>query len=193
MSSLNAEKLAQAKSLGFSDRQIAQLTGRTKYEVCASRKKFGLIPINHLAEDAPSISKPARDALFDLRPLCILRIKPFPLARTRHKLCRGPKIKFPLRPPREFCDCVQHMAKKEQHSPEENCEGFGFVGCHHQFLGTRQAVSHRLQLRDADELYRPAAVPALLRDGGQVRPGRLPAGNGPEAIKRRLPRPPDTL
>jgi len=32
---MNAEKLAKAKSLGFSDRQIAHLTGRTEDEVRA--------------------------------------------------------------------------------------------------------------------------------------------------------------
>jgi hypothetical protein len=37
MSSLNAEKLAQAKSLGFSDRQIAHLTGTTEDAIRAGR------------------------------------------------------------------------------------------------------------------------------------------------------------
>ena len=44
MSSLNAEKLARAKSLGFSDRQIAHLTGTTEDAVRAARKRIGLVP-----------------------------------------------------------------------------------------------------------------------------------------------------
>jgi hypothetical protein len=45
---MNAEQLAKAKSLGFSDRQIAHLTGRTKDDVRARRKKLGLAPSDHL-------------------------------------------------------------------------------------------------------------------------------------------------
>jgi carbamoyl-phosphate synthase large subunit len=36
--------LARAKSLGFSDRQIAALVGATEDEVRALRKKIGLVP-----------------------------------------------------------------------------------------------------------------------------------------------------
>jgi carbamoyl-phosphate synthase large subunit len=50
MSSLNAEKLAQAKSLGFSDRQIAHLTGSTEDAVRAERKKLGLVPSYRLVD-----------------------------------------------------------------------------------------------------------------------------------------------
>jgi carbamoyl-phosphate synthase large subunit len=50
MSLLNAEKLAQAKSLGFSDRQIANLTGKTEDEVRAFRKKIGLVPSYRLVD-----------------------------------------------------------------------------------------------------------------------------------------------
>ncbi|HEY4414175.1 MAG TPA: carbamoyl-phosphate synthase large subunit [Verrucomicrobiae bacterium] len=50
MSSLNAEKLAQAKSLGFSDRQIAHLTGSTEDAVRAERKKIGLVPSYRLVD-----------------------------------------------------------------------------------------------------------------------------------------------
>ena len=50
MSSLNAEKLAQAKSLGFSDRQIAHLTGQTEDAVRAERKRIGLIPSYRLVD-----------------------------------------------------------------------------------------------------------------------------------------------
>ena len=39
---LNREQLAKAKSLGFSDRQIAHLTGRTERAIRAERKKLGL-------------------------------------------------------------------------------------------------------------------------------------------------------
>jgi carbamoyl-phosphate synthase large subunit len=50
MPSLNAEKLAQAKSLGFSDRQIAHLTGQTEDAVRAERKRLGLIPSYRLVD-----------------------------------------------------------------------------------------------------------------------------------------------
>ena len=50
MPPLNAEKLAQAKSLGFSDRQIAHLTGKTEDEVRAFRKKIGLVPSYRLVD-----------------------------------------------------------------------------------------------------------------------------------------------
>jgi carbamoyl-phosphate synthase large subunit len=50
MSSLNAEKLAQAKSLGFSDRQIAHLTGSTEDKIRAERKKLGLVPSYRLVD-----------------------------------------------------------------------------------------------------------------------------------------------
>ena len=50
MSSLNAEKLAQAKSLGFSDRQIANLVGQTEDEIRAWRKKIGQVPSYRLVD-----------------------------------------------------------------------------------------------------------------------------------------------
>src|SRR5271156_6082281 len=50
MSSLNSEKLAQAKSLGFSDRQIAHLTGSTESDVRALRKSLGLTPSYRLVD-----------------------------------------------------------------------------------------------------------------------------------------------
>jgi carbamoyl-phosphate synthase large subunit len=50
MPPLNAEKLAQAKSLGFSDRQIAHLTGATEDEIRAWRKKLGLVPSYRLVD-----------------------------------------------------------------------------------------------------------------------------------------------
>jgi carbamoyl-phosphate synthase large subunit len=50
MSPLNAEKLAQAKSLGFSDRQIAHLTGSTEDEVRALRKQLNLVPSYRLVD-----------------------------------------------------------------------------------------------------------------------------------------------
>ena len=50
MPSLNADKLAQAKSLGFSDRQIAHLTGKTEDAIRAERKKIGLIPSYRLVD-----------------------------------------------------------------------------------------------------------------------------------------------
>jgi carbamoyl-phosphate synthase large subunit len=50
MSSLNAEKLARAKSLGFSDRQIAHLTGTTEDAIRAERKRLGLVPSYRLVD-----------------------------------------------------------------------------------------------------------------------------------------------
>ena len=50
MPPLNAEKLAQAKSLGFSDRQIAHLTGTTEDEIRALRKKLNLVPSYRLVD-----------------------------------------------------------------------------------------------------------------------------------------------
>ena len=50
MPSLNSEILAKAKSLGFSDRQIAHLTGQTEDEVRALRKKLGLVPSYRLVD-----------------------------------------------------------------------------------------------------------------------------------------------
>jgi carbamoyl-phosphate synthase large subunit len=47
---LTPEKLAQAKSLGFSDRQIAHLTGTTEDAIRAERKKLGLIPSYRLVD-----------------------------------------------------------------------------------------------------------------------------------------------
>jgi len=50
MPSLNAEILTQAKSLGFSDRQIAHLTGTTEDAVRAERKRLGLVPSYRLVD-----------------------------------------------------------------------------------------------------------------------------------------------
>jgi len=50
MSSLNAETLARAKSLGFSDRQIAHLTGSSEDAVRAERKRIGLVPSYRLVD-----------------------------------------------------------------------------------------------------------------------------------------------
>ncbi len=50
MPPLNPEKLAHAKSLGFSDRQIAHLTGSTEDEIRALRKKIGLVPSYRLVD-----------------------------------------------------------------------------------------------------------------------------------------------
>src|SRR6201986_3293091 len=50
MPPLNAEKLARAKSLGFSDRQIPYLTGQTEDEIRALRKKLGLVPSYRLVD-----------------------------------------------------------------------------------------------------------------------------------------------
>ncbi|MBI5774870.1 MAG: carbamoyl-phosphate synthase large subunit, partial [Verrucomicrobia bacterium] len=47
---MNAELLAKAKSLGFSDRQIAHLTGRTEDAVRAERKRIGLVPSYRLVD-----------------------------------------------------------------------------------------------------------------------------------------------
>ena len=47
---MNAELLAKAKSLGFSDRQIAHLTRQTEDEVRALRNKLGLVPSYRLVD-----------------------------------------------------------------------------------------------------------------------------------------------
>src|SRR4051812_12512371 len=47
---MNAELLARAKSLGFSDRQIAHLTRQTEDQVRAERKKIGLMPSFRLVD-----------------------------------------------------------------------------------------------------------------------------------------------
>jgi carbamoyl-phosphate synthase large subunit len=47
---MNVELLTKAKSLGFSDRQIAHLTGRTEDEVRAERKSLGLVPSYRLVD-----------------------------------------------------------------------------------------------------------------------------------------------
>jgi carbamoyl-phosphate synthase large subunit len=47
---MDAELLAKAKSYGFSDRQIANLTGRTEDAVRAERKKLGLVPSYRLVD-----------------------------------------------------------------------------------------------------------------------------------------------
>src|SRR6201992_3193089 len=47
---MNHELLAKAKSLGFSDRQIAHLTGQTEDAVRAERKRIGLVPSYRLVE-----------------------------------------------------------------------------------------------------------------------------------------------
>src|SRR5690349_5638728 len=50
MPPLNAELLSKAKSLGFSDRQIACLTGRIEDDVRAWRKKLGMVPSYRLVD-----------------------------------------------------------------------------------------------------------------------------------------------
>ena len=47
---MNPELLAKAKSLGFSDRQIAHLTGTTEDAVRAERKAIGLVPSYRLVD-----------------------------------------------------------------------------------------------------------------------------------------------
>ncbi len=47
---MNAEQLAKAKSLGFSDRQIAHLIGRTEDQIRDERRKLGLVPSYRLVD-----------------------------------------------------------------------------------------------------------------------------------------------
>ena len=47
---MNPEQLAKAKSLGFSDRQIAHLTGASEDDIRALRKKLGLVPSYRLVD-----------------------------------------------------------------------------------------------------------------------------------------------
>jgi len=50
MPKFDSELLAKAKSLGFSDRQIANLSGKTEDEIRALRKKLGLVPSYRLVD-----------------------------------------------------------------------------------------------------------------------------------------------
>ena len=50
MPPINSEILRKAKGLGFSDRQIAHLTGQTEDEIRALRKKLNLIPSYRLVD-----------------------------------------------------------------------------------------------------------------------------------------------
>ena len=50
MPPLNSELLAKAKGLGFSDRQIAHLTGTTEDAIRAERKRTGLVPSYRLVD-----------------------------------------------------------------------------------------------------------------------------------------------
>ncbi len=47
---MNRELLAKAKSYGFSDKQIAHLTGTTEDAIRAERKQIGLIPSFRLVD-----------------------------------------------------------------------------------------------------------------------------------------------
>jgi len=47
---MNQELLTKAKSLGFSDRQIAHLTGQTEDDIRAMRKRLGLVPSYRLVD-----------------------------------------------------------------------------------------------------------------------------------------------
>ncbi len=47
---MTTDQLAKAKSLGFSDRQIAYLTGRTEDQIRAERKRQGLVPSFRLVD-----------------------------------------------------------------------------------------------------------------------------------------------
>ncbi|MBM3876723.1 MAG: carbamoyl-phosphate synthase large subunit [Verrucomicrobia bacterium] len=47
---MTPEQLAKAKSLGFSDRQVAHLTGRTEDDIRAQRKHLGLVPSYRLVD-----------------------------------------------------------------------------------------------------------------------------------------------
>ena len=47
---MNVEQLTKAKSLGFSDRQIAHLTGTTEDAIRAERKRIGLVPSYRLVD-----------------------------------------------------------------------------------------------------------------------------------------------
>jgi carbamoyl-phosphate synthase large subunit len=47
---MNVELLTKAKSLGFSDKQIAHLTGTTEDKIRAERKKLGLVPSYRLVD-----------------------------------------------------------------------------------------------------------------------------------------------
>ena len=66
---MNAEQLAKAKSLGFSDRQIAHLTGQSEEDVRAERKKLGLVPSYRLVDTCAAEFEALHAVLLlDLRP-----------------------------------------------------------------------------------------------------------------------------
>jgi carbamoyl-phosphate synthase large subunit len=47
---MTEEQLIRAKSLGFSDRQLANLTGQTEAAIRAERKRIGLVPSYRLVD-----------------------------------------------------------------------------------------------------------------------------------------------
>jgi carbamoyl-phosphate synthase large subunit len=47
---MTVDQLTKAKSLGFSDRQLAQLTGRTEADIRAERARLGLVPSYRLVD-----------------------------------------------------------------------------------------------------------------------------------------------
>jgi len=55
---MNPDLLAKAKSLGFSDRQIANLTGRGEAEVRTLRKQLGLVPSYRLVDTCAAEFEP---------------------------------------------------------------------------------------------------------------------------------------
>jgi hypothetical protein len=58
--------LLKAKSLGFSDRQIAALVGSTEDEVRALRKKLGIVPSYRLMDTCAAVlSQPGLIEQFD--------------------------------------------------------------------------------------------------------------------------------
>jgi hypothetical protein len=101
--------------------------------------------------------------------------------------CRcGPSASFSLQRSGQLWDRVQQLATEEPGSPKADRPGIGHFHFHVQLVGVGWEVPHRPQLRNAGELYRRAAVQALLRHGGQVCSRRLLAGAEPNRVQARF-------
>src|ERR1035437_31059 len=89
---MNEELLAQAKSLGFSDRQIAHLSGRTEDDIRALRKKLGLVPSYRLVDTCAAwFEAYTRRTIRPATALHPAELNPSLWSRTRHKLLSWPQ------------------------------------------------------------------------------------------------------
>src|SRR6187431_3721442 len=95
---MDAELLAKAKSFGFSDRQIANLTGRTEDEVRAERKQLGLVPSYRLVDTCAAEFEaytPYYYSTYDIVGRIIIRGVSFEFGRTSvHQPVAGHEAKL---------------------------------------------------------------------------------------------------